>query len=105
MQLSFTPAALLTLLLGSVAMVNASPKMGAQARSEMRSALEQRENCYCYKPGDASVVCGRPKWAENREFYCPDVNIAPWLLEKGEEIGPVTMLTIGTSGVMYTKLN
>ncbi|KAF9052295.1 hypothetical protein BDZ89DRAFT_1056650 [Hymenopellis radicata] len=64
---------LMFVLSASVA-VSASPKMDLKSKREMNAALQKKENCYCYNDGDPSVVCGRAVFAENREFYCPEVN-------------------------------
>ncbi len=62
--------ATLFVFIGAITSVSASPAMEENARREMKSSLEKKENCYCYDSDDSSVHCGR--WADfGVSGYCP----------------------------------
>ncbi|KAF9027312.1 hypothetical protein BDZ89DRAFT_1160847 [Hymenopellis radicata] len=69
MQLQKTFATLVVFI-GAIASVSASPAMEENARRDMKSSLEKKENCYCFNSDDTSVHCGR-----SADFgvsgYCP----------------------------------
>ncbi|KAF9024590.1 hypothetical protein BDZ89DRAFT_1068983 [Hymenopellis radicata] len=65
---------LIFVLSAAAVVVSASPEMDLKSKHEMNTALEKKDNCYCYNDGDPSVVCGHAVFAENREFYCPGIN-------------------------------
>ncbi|KAF9052511.1 hypothetical protein BDZ89DRAFT_1056851 [Hymenopellis radicata] len=50
------PFAAFLVLLSAVS-TYATPAMEQSAAREMRSALEKKENCYCYNKGDPKVTC------------------------------------------------
>ncbi|KAF8990450.1 hypothetical protein BDZ89DRAFT_1124400 [Hymenopellis radicata] len=64
------PFATLVVFIGAIASVSAGPAMEENARRDMKSSLERKENCYCFNSDDSTVHCGR-----SADFgvsgYCP----------------------------------